>query len=121
MPWTGAYSTIPFDHRGGKVTIDVMLNSERTRAIVDTGNNLSFVSLSAAALWGAPTADLTPTPSRIKSPLNGGAPMSVSDYPFAQVNIGDESYQDKKLGVVDVDMPLASANLGLDYWSSRRI
>jgi len=121
LPWTGAYATIPFDHRGAKVTIDVLLNSERTRAIIDTGNNLSFVSLSASALWGAATNDLAPTRTRIRSPLNGGAPMPVSAYPFTQVNIGDETFQDKKLGVVDVDMPHASANLGLDYWSSRRM
>ena len=121
VPWIGGYSTIPFDHRGAKVTIDVLLNSERTRAIIDTGNNLSFVSLSASALWGAATDDLAPTSARIKSPLNGGAPMPVSVYPFAQVEIGDEQFQDKKFGVVDVGMPLASANLGLDYWSSRRM
>ena len=119
LPWIGGYSTIPFDHRGAKVTIDVLLNSERTRAIIDTGNNLSFVSLSASALWGAATDDLAPTSARIRSPLNGGAPMPVSAYPFAQVEIGDELFQDKKFGVVDVGMPLASANLGLDYWSSR--
>ena len=121
LPWTGAYSTIPFDHRGAKVTIDVLLNAERTRAIIDTGNNLSFVSLSASALWGAATDDLAPTRTRIRSPLNGGASMPVSAYPFTQVNIGDETFQDKKLGVVDVKMPLASANLGLDYWSSRKM
>jgi hypothetical protein len=121
LPWTGVFSTIPFDHRGAKVTIDVLLNSERTRAMLDTGNNLSFVSLSASALWGAATDDLAPTATRIRSPFNGGAPMPVSAYPFTQVDIGDESFQDKKLGVVDVKMPLASANLGLDYWSSRKI
>jgi hypothetical protein len=121
LPWTGVFSTIPFDHRGAKVTIDVLLNSERTRAIVDTGNNLSFVSLSASALWGAATADFAPTRIHIKSPLNHGAPVPASAYPFAQVKIGDDLFHDKKMSVVDVDMPLASANLGLDYWSSRKI
>jgi hypothetical protein len=121
LPWTGVYSTIPFDHRDAKVTIDVLLNSERTRAIIDTGNNLSFVSLSASALWGAATADLTPTRLRAKSPLNNGAPMPVSAYPFTRVKIGDDVLHDRKMSVIDVNMPLASANLGLDYWSSRKM
>ena len=121
LPWTGAFSTIPFDHRGAKVTIDVRLNAERTRAIIDTGNNLSFVSLDASAMWGAATDDLASTRTQIRSPLNNGAPMPVSAYPFAQVKIGDDVLRDKTMSVVDVDMPLASANLGLDYWSSRKI
>ena len=118
LPWTGVFSTIPFDHHGAEVTIDVLLNSERTRAMIDTGNNLSFVSLSASALWGAATDDLAPTRMRAKSPLNDGAPMPVSAYPFTQVKIGDDLFHDKKLNVIDANLPLASANLGLDYWSS---
>jgi hypothetical protein len=121
LPWTGVFSTIPFDHHGAKVTIDVLLDSERTRAMIDTGNNLSFVSLSASALWGAATDDLAPTRLRAKSPLNDGAPMPVSAYPFTQVKIGDNVLHDKKMSVIDVNMPLASANLGLDYWSSRKL
>jgi hypothetical protein len=121
LPWTGVFSTVPFDHRDAKVTIDVMLDSERTRAMIDTGNNLSFVSLSASALWGAATADLAPTGIHAKSPLNGGEAMPVSAYSFTQVRIGDDLFHDKKLSVIDVNMPLASANLGLDYWSSRKM
>jgi len=121
LPWTGVFSMIPFDHRGAKVTIDVRLNAERTRAIIDTGNNLSFVSLGASALWGAATDDLASTPTQIRSPLNNGAPMPVSAYPFTQVKIGGDVLHDKTMNVVDVDMPLASANLGLDYWSSRKM
>jgi len=121
LPWTGVFSTIPFDHHGAKVTIDVLLNAERTRAIIDTGNNLSFVSLSASALWGAATNDLAPTRLRAQSPLNNGAPMPVSAYPFTQVKIGDDLFHDKKMGVVDANLKLASANLGLDYWSSRKM
>ncbi len=89
--------------------------------MIDTGNNLSFVSLSASALWGAATDDLAPTRMRAKSPLNDGAPMPVSAYPFTQVKIGDDLFHDKKLNVIDANLPLASANLGLDYWSSRKI
>jgi hypothetical protein len=121
LPWIGVFSTIPFDHHGAKVTIDVMLNSERTRTMIDTGNNLSFVSLSASALWGAASDDLTPTRMRAKSPLNNGAPMPVSAYPFTQVKIGDDLFHDKKLSVIDAKLKLASANLGLDYWSSRKV
>jgi predicted aspartyl protease len=121
LPWTGVFSTIPFDHHGAKVTIDVMLNSERTRAMIDTGNNLSFVSLGASALWGAATADLAPTGIHAKSPLNGTEAMAVSAYSFKQVKIGDKLFNDKKLSVIDANLPLASANLGLDYWSSRKM
>ena len=121
LPWTGVFSTIPFDHHGAKVTIDVVLNSERTRAMIDTGNNLSFVSLSASALWGAATDDLASTGIVAQSPLNNGAPMPVRAYPFTQVKIGDDLFHDKKMGVVDTSLKLASANLGLDYWSSRKL
>lgn len=121
LPWTGVFSAIPFDHRGAKVTIDIVLNSERTRTMIDTGNNLSFVSTSASALWGASTADLTPTHIKAKSPLNNGAPMAVSAFPFDEVKIGDDVFRDRALNVVDTTLQLASANLGLDYWSSRKL
>jgi len=121
LPWTGVYSAIPFDHHGDKVTIDILLDSERTRTMIDTGNNLSFVSLGASALWGAPAAKLKPTRVEAKSPLNNGAPMPVSAFPFAEVKIGDDVFRDKTMNVIDADLPLSSANLGLDYWSSRKL
>lgn len=121
LPWAGAFAAIPFDHRGAKVTIDILLNRERTRAIVDTGNNLSFVSHSAPALWGSYESDIAPTKARAQSPLNHAGPLAVASYAFAKVTIGGDVFVDKSLNVIDVDFPLASANLGLDYWSSRKI
>jgi hypothetical protein len=47
--------------------------------------------------------------------------MAVSAYSFKQVKIGDKLFNDKKLSVIDANLPLASANLGLDYWSSRKM
>jgi hypothetical protein len=121
LPWAGPFAAIPFDHRGAKVTIDILLNRERTRAMVDTGNNLSFVSHSAPALWGSYESDIAPTKTRAQSPLNHAGPLAVASYPFAKVTIGGDVFVDKSLSVIDVDLPLAKANLGLDYWSSRKI
>ncbi|MGO4869483.1 MAG: retropepsin-like aspartic protease [Roseiarcus sp.] len=121
LPWTGAYSAIPFDHRNAKIAIDIFLNGERTRAIVDTGNNFSFVSKHSNALWGVPYSAFVNTPAQSRSPLNDGKPMPVQAYMFDTVKIGDELSYQRKMGVVDVDFPLASANLGLDYWKDRKV
>ncbi|HEY1944404.1 MAG TPA: aspartyl protease family protein [Roseiarcus sp.] len=121
IPWLGSFAAVPFDHRDAKVTIDILLNRERTQAIVDTGNNMSFVSKSASALWGSYTSDLAPTKGRMQSPLNRAAPLAISTYNFEKVTIGGDVFNAHKMNVVDVDFPLASANIGLDYWSSRKI
>jgi hypothetical protein len=121
LPWTGAYASVPFDHRNAKVTIDVMLNDERTPAMVDTGNNASFVSKSASALWGAYEADIVATRGSVKSPLNHGRAFPARAYVFGKVRIGGDFFVQKEMPVVDVDMPLATANIGLDYWSTRKL
>jgi hypothetical protein len=121
LPWSGPFATVPFDHRDGKVTFDITLNQERTQAIVDTGNPTSFIAQSAPALWGSDTADLSPTKATMQSPFNHGAAQLLNTYAFAKVVIGGDVYVDKKMGVVDVGVPPAPANLGLDYWSTRKI
>jgi hypothetical protein len=121
IPWTGAYSAIPFSHRRAKIAIDVLINEERTPTIVDTGNNVSFVSRDAPALWGVADSDLVNTPGRARSPLNDGQPLPVRAYTFDKLKIGDELLLKKKMGVIDVDFPQGSANLGLDFWTTRRL
>jgi predicted aspartyl protease len=120
-PWTGTYSTIPFDHRGAKMAIDVMLNGERTRAIVDTGNNASFVCQDTSALWGIPDDKLMNTNGRSSSPLNGGTTLPVRTYRFAKIQLGDEIFGQIAMNVIDVDLPIGSANLGLDFWRDRKL
>ncbi|MBV8473478.1 MAG: retroviral-like aspartic protease family protein [Hyphomicrobiales bacterium] len=121
VPWAGSFATVPFAHRDAKVTIDIMLNQERTRAIVDTGNNMSFVSKSASALWGSYESDIAPQKGSMRSPLNHARPFALSAYRFARVVIGGDVFDGRKMNVVDVNFPLASANIGLDYWSSRKV
>jgi hypothetical protein len=120
-PWSGAYSTIPFDHRGAKVAIDVFLNDERTPTIVDTGNNGSFVSRSASALFGVSEEEFAKTKALARSPLNDGTSFPISTYKFDRLRVGDEVLSQRNMGVVDVDFPFGSANFGLDYWRTRKI
>lgn len=121
VPWAGVFATIPFEHRGAKILVDIMLNQERTQAIVDTGNNMSFISKNASALWGAAESDLSLTKGKLQVPFNQAAALVVRAYPFFKVTIGGDVFIGKKMNVVDVNFPQASANLGLDYWSSRKI
>jgi hypothetical protein len=121
LPWTGAYASVPFDHRNAKVTIDVMLNEERTPAMVDTGNNASFISKSASALWGSHETDIVATRASVKSPLNHAGAIPARAFVFGKVRIGGDLFLQREMPVVDVDMPLAAANIGLDYWSTRKI
>jgi hypothetical protein len=120
-PWTGAYSTVPFDHHGAKIVLDVILNQERTKAIVDTGNNASFISRNSSALWDVSDDELSETKSRSTSPLNGGTSFSIRTYGFEKVKIGDEVFSKMTMRVADVEFPFGSANLGLDYWRTRKI
>ena len=121
LPWTGDYAATPFRHSKAKIVFDVVLNDERTQAIVDTGNNLSFVSRSASALWGAPTSAIGKTIGRAQSPLNRGEAMPIRSFAFDKFQIAGDLFVDKRMGVIDVDFPFASANIGLDYWASRKI
>lgn len=121
LPWNGDFTAVPFSHRRAKIAIDVVLNNERTHAIVDTGNNLSFVSRSASALWGVPASEIGKTIGRSQSPLNRGQAMPLRSYAFDTMKIGGDVFLEKPIGVIDVDFPFASANIGLDYWASRKI
>ena len=121
IPWLGSFAAVPFDHRDAKITIDILLNHERTQAIVDTGNNMSFVSKTASALWGSSVSDLSPTKGKAQIPFNKTAAFPISTFRFEKVTIGGDVFEARKMNVVDVDFPLASANVGLDYWSSRKI
>jgi hypothetical protein len=121
LPWTGQYATVPFDHHGAKVVVDVMLDQERTRAIVDTGNNMSFVSRRSSALWYVGDSELVATRGVSTSPLNGGTSSPVKSYTFETVELDGKIFHQMKMNVVDVEFPLGSANLGLDYWRTRKV
>lgn len=120
LPWTGAYFTLPFDHRNTKILIDIFLNGERTPAIVDTGNNASFVSRMAPVLWGSLAHEMKKTKFHSTSPFNGGTSLPNRRYQFEEIKIGDDIYTDEYLKVIEVQMG-AGANLGLDYWKQRKL
>ena len=121
LPWTGDYAMLPFDHHGAKVVVDVMLDQERTRAIVDTGNNMSFISRRSSALWYVGDSELLATRAISSSPLNGGTSSPVKVYTFETVELGGKTFHQLRMNVVDVEFPLGSANLGLDYWRTRKL
>jgi hypothetical protein len=120
-PWTGDYVMIPFDHHEAKVVVDAILDQERTRAIVDTGNNASFISRRATALWGVPESAFRLTPGLATSPLNGGTSTPIKTYTFDSVEIGGKTFHQMRMNIVDVDLLTGSANLGLDYWRTRKV
>jgi predicted aspartyl protease len=121
IPWTGSYSTIPFDHHGAKIVVDVVFNDERVRAIVDTGNNMSFISRKSPALWNVTDDQLTKTKAQSTSPMNGGTSLPIDLYTFDKIKIGNESFAQKTIGTVDVDLITGSANLGMDYFKGRKL
>jgi hypothetical protein len=121
MPWTGSYAKVPFDHHDAKIVVDIVLNDERTRAIVDTGNNLSFVSRRSSALWNVSDDAFVKTKGRSTSPLNGGTSVPVSNFTFDTFKIGDEAFLKKTMGIVDVDLVTGTANLGLDYFKTHKL
>ncbi len=121
MPWTGPYGNVPFDHHEAKIVVDLFLNGERTRAIVDTGNNVSFVSRKSSALWNVPDDEFMDTKSISTSPLNGGTSLPIRNYRFDKFKIGDETFPKRIIGVVDVDLLTGTANLGLDYFKTHKL
>lgn len=120
-PWKGDFVMAPFDHHDGKVVLDIILNQERTRAIVDTGNSMSFISRRSSALWDVGDRDLGLTRAVSISPLNGGSSSPVKTYNFETVELGGKTYHQLTMNVVDVDLVIAAANLGSDYWRARKI
>jgi hypothetical protein len=120
-PWTGSYSAIPFEHRRAMVVIDVFFDEEQTRAMVDTGNGISFISRNAAVLADAPDAAFSDPVGTSRSPLNGGTSSSVRMFTFNQMRIGDEIFSRRLYFVDDVDFLDGSANLGMHYWRTRKI
>jgi Aspartyl protease len=121
LPWTGAYFALPFEHRDTKIMVDIFLNGERTPAIVDTGNNVSFVSRMASALWGSLAHEMKKTRMRSTSPFNGGTSLPNQRYQFDEIRIGDDIFRDEYMKVIQVQLPGASANLGLDFWKHRKL
>lgn len=121
LPWVGRYSAIPFLHDNSKIVIDVVLNDERNQAIVDTGNPLSFVSRSLLSRWGLPASSISKPVTKIGSPLNGGNSFALSLFTFDRVKVGYDFFPAMNMGVVDVDFPPASINLGLDFFRSRKL
>jgi hypothetical protein len=120
-PWTGVYAAAPFVHDHSKIIVDVILDEERTRAMVDTGASLSIVSRSATALWGAADSRFFKTTGRAYTPLNDQTSFAVEAYVFNKMIIGNEVFPPLAMPIVDVDFPLSSVVLGLDYWSTRKI
>jgi len=121
MPWTGSYAKVPFDHHDAKIVVDLVLNGERTQAIVDTGNNVSFVSRRSSSLWNVPDDAFIDTKTTSTSPLNGGTSLPVRLYNFDRFKIGDETFYKKMIGIVDADLVTGTANLGLDYFKTRKL
>jgi hypothetical protein len=121
IPWTGSYARVPFDHHDAKIVIDVFLNDERTRAIFDTGNNISFISRKSSALWNVSDDELIDTKAESTSPLNGGTSLPIQVYKFKKIRIGDETLSQKPMGIVDVDLVMGTANIGLDYCKAHKV
>ncbi|WP_158815773.1 retroviral-like aspartic protease family protein [Methylocapsa sp. S129] len=120
-PWTGSYSSIPFVHDGTKIIIDVILNDERTRAIVDTGADVSVVSRRSLALWGMPDDHFVDTKAQIGTSLNGGSAFALQMFLFDKVTIGKEVFPARVMRIADIDFYVGSALLGLDYWKTHKI
>jgi predicted aspartyl protease len=120
-PWTGNYSSIPLVHKQEKIVIDVVLNEERTRAIVDTGASLSVVSRRSLALWGVSEAQLSDIVGHMGTPLNGGAAFPIKMYLFDKVKFGNDVFRRRLMNIADLDFIYGSALLGLDYWKTRKI
>jgi len=121
IPWLGPYAQIPFDHHENKMVADLILDGERTRAIIDTGNNTSFVTRRASALFGIPPDAFMDTKGKSTSPLNGGTSQTVQLYVFGKVRLGDEIFRKKPMGVIDVDLITGAANIGLDYFKGHKL
>jgi hypothetical protein len=121
IPWAGHYSTIPFLHDDTKIVIDVILNDEREQAIVDTGNNLSFVSQKLLKHWRVDTSALPNTGIQMGSPLNGGTSSALKLFLFDVMKIGYDEFPKTPMGILDVSFPPASINLGMDFWKSYKV
>jgi hypothetical protein len=121
IPWTGPYVRVPFDHHETKMVIDVFLNEERTRAIFDTGNNASFISRQSSALWNASDNEFVDIKAESTSPLNGGTSLPIQVYRFKKIKIGNETFAQMNMGIVDVDLITGTANIGLDYCKGQKV
>jgi len=55
------------------------------------------------------------------TPLNDRTPLAIKTFVFDRTRIGDETFPRGETPVIDVDIPMASAVVGLDYWRTRRV
>jgi hypothetical protein len=121
IPWSGHYSTIPFLHDDTKIVIDVILNDEREQAVVDTGNNLSFVSQKLLKHWRVDPSTLANTGIKMGSPLNGGTPSALKLFLFDVMKIGYDEFPKTPMGILDMNFSFAPVNLGMDFWKSYKV
>jgi predicted aspartyl protease len=119
--WAGGNTGISTGRSpSGHLFFPVQLDGHRIVAIIDTGAQLSTLSLATARALGVTQATL----SRDRSMITHGAAgeqLNSHVHQFARLEVGTEIIRDPELVVVDVKLRDADIVLGFDFLSSRRL
>ena len=120
--WAGAAPVVvaPLEdqRRDTAIRVDVGINGNRTRALLDTGAPTTSLTLKAARRAGIEERDLTPY-GRIGGAGAGRARSWTGN--VARFELGGEKIVNNRLRIDDVDSTDQGLIIGLDYFLSHRI
>lgn len=117
--WSGAFRTVPLSPDGVRVSLTVLLDGHRLRALLDTGARSRVLSEAAARSLGIAASTLAAEPGGITS----GVDMREQPYHwhrFAALSVGGETERRPVLTVVPLAGPFPML-LGTDWLRGREL
>jgi tetratricopeptide (TPR) repeat protein len=118
--WTGTFEALPVKVTGQRrISVPVILDGHKLRAIFDTGANQSAVSRAAASRIGIAEAVLKA--DNLQSFIGAGnIAAKLRSHRFQALAVGEETMRDVRLGILKIPLLEADMLLGHDYMRSKR-
>jgi predicted aspartyl protease len=118
--WAGRYSSIPTGlSPGGHFFFPVQLDGHRLTATIDTGSQLTLITMASARAAGASEAALSRDRLTAMQGVAGDPVASHIDR-FGKLDLGGVIVRNPDIVVADIRSADAEIVLGMDFLSSRR-
>ena len=120
-PWAGPFTELPAERSAqGQLIVPITVNGVGLRAVLDTGNSLTFVTRRAAMRAGLGDLIVGAAPvARAQTFTTGGATVRLVQ--FDRLDVGDTAVRYPVLLVGDLPEAAGDALLGGDYLTTHRV
>ncbi len=120
-PWASAYAELPAERLSqGQLVVPIAINGVGLRAVLDTGNSLTFVTRRAAMRAGLGDLVVGAAPvARAQTFSAGGTAVRLVQ--FDRLDVGDSTARTPVLLVGDLPAAAGDALLGGDFLTTHRV